>query len=221
MLTSIPTSIWADFDDAHETDAIAAVEAVLAELAPIDLMEILPHSHPKIRQRIYHLAGTVPYLMIDFCWQCHSRDYNETALIEGNLIENAKVLFDKSNVVHWKPYDAADYADAHAASLTGCIYRYGQHSRVLKYVRRGLYLEAYAYYHRYVLEPLIDLLRLIYTPAHTDYYLIHISQHIPPTVYERLTYFAQITTLDDIEARTNEARAWFDVLHTQYIALDK
>ena len=129
--------------------------------------------------------------------------------IEGSTIENAYVLFDKSNVVRWKNYDPAHDADMHKAIFTSCQYRYGQHSRVLKYVRRGLYLEAYAAYNHYVLNPLIDLLRLLHTPANTDYYLCHISHHIPADERVKLEHFAQIASLADIEARLEPARTWF------------
>ena len=81
-----------------------------------------------------------------------------------------------------------------------------------KYVLRGQYLEAYAYYNRYVLEPLIDILRLIYTPAHVDYYLVHISQHIPKEDLKKLEYFAQLTSLDDISERIPLAEKWFNEL---------
>jgi len=63
-----------------------------------------------------------------------------------------------------------------------------------------------------VLEPLIDLLRLIHTPAYANYYLVHISQHIPATERERLECFARIGSLDDITKRLPQAAEWFDEL---------
>lgn len=68
------------------------------------------------------------------------------------------------------------------------------------------------YYNRYVLEPLIDLLRLIYTPANADYYLVHISHHIPDDQLKRLEYFAQLPSLDAMENRIPEAEVWFNEL---------
>ena len=202
---------WIDFDDEQENNAIAAVEEALARIGEIDLMEVLSHPHPKIRQRIYHLAGTSEFLMLDVCWQCHSRG-DEIVFITGSNVENAQVLFDKSNVVRWKDYDPEDDADTHEEVITSCQYRYGQHSRVLKYIRRGLYLETYAYYNQYILNPLIDLLRVLYTPANTDYTLCHISHHIPADARVKLEWFAQIASLDDIEMRLEPARAWFNEL---------
>lgn len=63
-----------------------------------------------------------------------------------------------------------------------------------------------------MLEPLIHVLRMIYTPAHAHYYLIHISQHLPKIEVEKLQFFAQISTLKDIEDRIPLAEVWFSEL---------
>lgn len=201
---------WVDFEDEYEEQAYEAVERVLSQLAEIDYKHIMNHGHPKIRQRIYHLAGTGEYLMIDFCWQLHSRD--EYAFYEHDGIESAKVIFDKKNIIRYKPLDLSVFTRENNLRFDEAKYRRTQHIRAEKYVRRGQYLEAYAYYSRYVLEPLIDLLRLIYTPAYSDYYLIHISQHIPKNEREKLEYFAQISSFEDIKIKIQEAGGWFDEL---------
>jgi len=201
---------WVDFEDEHENKAIEAVENALSELAEFDYKYVMRHEHPQIRQRIYHLAGTSEYLMIDFCWQLHSRP--EYSLHENDNIETAKIIFDKKNIVKFKPLDISEFFEQNSKRLEEAKYRRTQQSRAEKYVRRGQYLEAYAYYNRYVLEPLVDLLRLIYTPAHTEYYLVHISQHIPETKKRKLEYFAQIGSLNDISEKIPQAAEWFDEL---------
>ena len=201
---------WVDFEDEYEVEAIEAVESALAEISEIDYKYVMGHGHPKIRQRVYHLAGTSEYLLIDFCWQLHSRD--DFTYIENDTVEAAKIIFDKNNVIRHKPFNPSDFAEQNASRLAEAKYRRTQHARAEKYIRRGEYLEAYAYYNRYVLEPVIDLLRLIYTPAHADYYLVHISQHIPKPEKERLEYFAQIGSLDDISKKIQPAGEWFDEL---------
>ena len=201
---------WVDFEDECEEQAYEAVENALFEIAELDYKYVMQHSHPKIRQRIYHLTGTSEYLMIDFCWQLHSRE--QYAFHENDNIETAKVIFDKRNIIRYKPLDLSVFSEQNRSRLEEAKYRRSQHIRAEKYVRRGQYLEAYAYYNRYVLEPLIDLLRLIYTPAYADYHLVHISQHIPADERERLEYFAQISSLDDIEQKIPQAGRWFDEL---------
>lgn len=60
-----------------------------------------------------------------------------------------------------------------------------------------------------MLEPLVCLLRVIYTPAYADYGYVHLSQHIPKDKAERLEYFAKISSLKDIEDKTAGAQYWF------------
>lgn len=170
---------YIDFEDAYEEHVVAVVEQTLAAVAPLDYLHVMRHGHPKLRQRVYHLEGTSEYLMIDFCFQLHSRDRNEYAYIEGDTIETAKVIFDKDEIIRFKAYDASEYTEQHASLMADCDYRYTQHNRVLKYVARKQLPEALAYYQRYVVEPLVTLLRIQYTPAHPDYHLLHISSHLP------------------------------------------
>lgn len=204
--------IYIDIEDEYEQEAIDKVENILSTVSEIDYKYVMNHWHHKLRQRIYHLKGSSEYLMIDFCWQLHSRDKEEYVYIKGNTIEAAKVIFDKSEIIRYKDYKEEDYKSFNTEALADCKYRYSQHCRVTKYIHRGMYLEAYAYYNKYVLEPLIHVLRMIYTPAHAHYYLIHISQHLPKIEVEKLQFFAQISTLKDIEDRIPLAEVWFSEL---------
>lgn len=204
--------IYIDIEDECEQEAIHKVEKILSTISEIDYKYVMNHGHPKLRQRIYHLKGSSEYLMIDFCWQLHSRDKEEYVYIKGNKIEAAKVIFDKSEVIRYKDYKEEDYKSLNIEDMEECKYRYSQHCRVVKYIHRGMYLEAYAYYNKYVLEPLIHVLRMIYTPAHAHYYLIHISQHLPKSEVEKLQFFAQVSSLKDIEDKIPQAKIWFSEL---------
>lgn len=142
--------IYVDIKDEYEHQAINDVENILSKVAEIDYKFVMNHVHPKLRQRVYHLNGSNEYLMIDFCWQLHSRNKDETVYIKNSKIEAAKVIFDKSDIIRYKEYNEEDYKDYNAKCLEKCKYRYSQHSRVTKYANRGMYLEAYAYYNKYV-----------------------------------------------------------------------
>ena len=203
---------WVDFEDVYEAEAIEAVENALSEISEIDYKYIMRHSHPKIRQRVYHLAGTSKYLMLDFCWQLHSRPNDEYSYHENDSVEAAKIIFDKQNLLQIKPPRIWEFSEENKQQFEEARYRRTQHCRAEKYVHRKQYLEAYAYYNRYVLEPIIILLRLIHTPIYTDYYLVHISQHIPQAERIKLEYFAKIASLDDISEKISLAGKWFDEL---------
>jgi len=203
--------IWVDFEDEYEKQAIEAVELALSELAEFDYRHIPlpPPSHDKLRRRTYHLAGTSEYLMIDFMWQLHSRPKDEYTLFEGNKIETIKIIFDKKNVIQFKPFDISFVKQQNLQLLDDVKYRMANRIRAEKYVKRGQYLEAFANYNCYVLDFLIDILRLIYTPSHAHYKLCHISQHIPENEQEKLEYFAKINSLDDIAEKIPQANNWF------------
>lgn len=207
--------IWIDVEDSNIDKVLDAVESALLRLGRIDYKYVMPQGHPKLGQTVYHLEESSEYLMIDMNWQLHSRD--DYTFIRGDKIETARVIFDKDNIIRYKDYDLQDNAESNTRRLEEARYRYTQHCRVLKYVYRRMYPEAYAYYNRYVVEPLIDLLRLIYTPAHSDYYLIHISHHIPEVERQKLESFLRISSFEDIEKKTAEAQVWFDELLEQVI----
>jgi hypothetical protein len=205
---------WVDVEDEYETQAIEAVETALSEIAEIDYKYIAAHDHPQIRQRYYHLVDTSEYLAIDFCWQLHSRE--PYALYEDCNIESAKVIFDKKNIVRFKPICPADFAESNQVKLAYIKHRRSQYARAMKYVHRGEYLEAWMCYKYYALEPLGDMLRLIYTPAYVDHSFCHISRHIPEAERIKLEYFAQISSLDDIAVKIPQAGNWFDELVVDY-----
>ncbi|MCL2773112.1 MAG: Cof-type HAD-IIB family hydrolase [Oscillospiraceae bacterium] len=203
--------LWADIADEYEAEAIEATESALREIAPFDYKYIAKRDHPQIQQIFYHFEGTSEYFMIDFCWQLHSRP-QDYAYYKNDNIEAAKVIFDKDNIIRYKPLEESAFMTSNTDLLNDIKYKYTQHSRVLKYVRRGQYLEAFAFYQHYVLEPIVCLLRIIYTPAYTDYGYLHISRHIPIDKSERLEYFAKISSLDVIEKKTGESQEWFKEL---------
>ncbi|MFA7674141.1 MAG: hypothetical protein WCY62_09865 [Clostridia bacterium] len=207
--------IWMDIADAKENDAIEAAEKALLELAEFDYKYIMRHNHPKIRQRIYHLKGSSEYLMIDFCWQLHSRPKDDYSYYTNDPIEKVKILFDKDNIIRYKELNQDEFLASNNIRLEEMQYRYTQHSRVIKYVLRDQYLEAFAYYQRYVIEPLVFLLRMLYTPAYTDYGFVHITHHIPKESSEKLEYLVKVSSLEDIKIKITEAERWFNKLTEQ------
>ena len=76
-----------------------------------------------------------------------------------------------------------------------------------------------ATYQRWVLEPLIKAQRLLYTPLHPDYFIVHISRHLPTPVVGRLERLFQVTSLEELEGKVIDAVIWFektaDLLHKE------
>jgi hypothetical protein len=76
-----------------------------------------------------------------------------------------------------------------------------QDSRVEKYIKRNMYLEAYMKYIDNVANPLVTLARIIYTPYHLDYELCHISSHLPNKVVQELEELYKVSSLEDISEK--------------------
>ena len=87
---------------------------------------------------------------------------------------------------------------------------FAQRARLLPRLRRGHFLEALAYYRRFVLEPLVELLRLQHAPHKADYALKHIERDLPPDLVRQLESLHRVTSCDDIAARMEDAVALFN-----------
>ncbi len=206
---------WIDVDDNYVSDAIEYVERALSRLGEIDERYENGNEHPKLGQIVYHIKESNPYLVLDFNWQLHSRDRNEYHYIKNDNVEGALVIFDKDNVVRLEEADEQEIAGNKLKCKQICDYRYSQHLRVNKYIRRGTFPESYAYYNKYVIEPLVMLLRLKYTPLYPYHYLLHISKHMPQTIVSRLEKLIQVASLDEMEISMKKSEMWYEELHDE------
>jgi predicted nucleotidyltransferase len=206
---------WMDVDDACVKDALEHVELALKRLGELDERDETGNDHPKLGQIVYHIKGASPYLVLDFNWQLHSRDKNEYHYIKNDIVEGALVIFDKDNIVRFEEVDTQELINIKEKCKTECDYRYSQHLRVKKYINRGTFPESYAYYNRYVIEPLVMLLRLKYTPLYPYHYMLHISYHMPQDVINKLEKLIQITTLDEMDLAMKQSEEWYQDLHKE------
>jgi hypothetical protein len=204
--------IWLDVEDGYEDIVFSLAEEEFLKLGNLDFKFSVRHAHPKIRQNYYHIEGTSEYLIIDFCIQSHSRDKEEVKFVEGDILEFPKVIFDKSNVINILKNDEPLDLELMKNIISEIKSKYTQHSRVIKYVERNCYPEAFIYYMKYVADPLVELLRLKYTPKYHYLHFIHISNHIPKEEIKIIEYYYQISTLEDIRVKTEKAKETCDNL---------
>lgn len=77
-----------------------------------------------------------------------------------------------------------------------------QFARAVKYTKRGLFfLESLIYYQKYVLNPFVDVLRIIYTPFQADCFLVHASRDFPVEVVLTLENLYGVKIVQDIAER--------------------
>lgn len=191
---------WFDVKDGYEEEILNKSIAILETISKPDFIEYYNHPHPQIFQKNIHLEGTSEFLMLDICAQSHSRGSEGCTFVEGDIAEYPLILFDKENVINIIESSEADEKSV-IDTYKLCISRYEQRSRVIKYIRREKYLEAFAYYEKYVCQPIVTLFRLIYTPRHSEYGLVHISDHLPKDVVKRIEDLYRVKELIDIEKK--------------------
>lgn len=201
-----------DVEDEYVSKTFEIIENVLSSISKIDYIHQVDCGNPKIIQKYYHLENTSEFLIIDFAIQLHSRDANEWGFIKDSKVEAPAVLFDKNNVVRFKESDKNKIAQIKTERIQEIRKMYDQKSRVIKYCKRGLYIEAFGYFHKYVVAPLVEMLRLKYTPEHHYYYIVHISNNFPPNIVQRLETFFKVATVEEIYEKTVEAGDWLKEL---------
>jgi hypothetical protein len=84
-----------------------------------------------------------------------------------------------------------------------------QSVRVEKYLIRGNLIEAFGYYQKYILYPLLEILGMRYPPLHTDYGIVHISKDFPQAIVRQVEKLYVFSSLDDLESNCREALSWY------------
>lgn len=199
---------WFDVEDGYENLVLDKCIEALQTIDKLDFIEHYDHPHPKIFQKNMHICGTSEYLMLDICVQSHSRGNEGCTFVENDIAEYPLVLFDKANVINIIKQPDNDL-ELIKKTYDECIDRFSQQSRILKYIYRDKYLEAFAYYQKYACQPIVNLLRIIYTPRHTEYGLVHISDHFPKETINKIEVLYKVSSLDDIKNNLQYANKLF------------
>lgn len=196
-------------------NAAALAQSALESLSRLDLIDFAERGQDFLGA-YFHLEGTSPYLIIDFnAYVGRGSDF-----IEGDEIEKPLVLFDRTGVVRF--HNQAEHMANSAVEqrLRRLSHTVAQYARIEKYVKRGDFLEAFGYYHKWLLTPLIEALRMRYTPLHPEYYIVHISRHLPGEVLRRLEDLFKVNSTAEIGVKSQAARAFFEET-AAYLATEK
>lgn len=199
-----------DFCCAVTPEALEGVGAIaqsaLQTLGTLDLTQRLTDRPDFQMHTVFHLAGASPYLLVDFVAYRAGRG---SLFWTGDEIEKPLVLFDWDGLVTFRKPDEAAHGERQRR-LQELRATVAQMSRLEKYLARGELLEAYGYYHKWLLQPLIEALRMVYTPLHSDYYIVHISRHLPRAVLDQLEDLVKFDSLDELARKSQAALRLFN-----------
>lgn len=201
---------WLDVEDEYIEEVMDRVEKILSELGNFDMNIKMRHPmRPVITQKMFHFKESSKYLLIDVCLQQHSRGYIFNA---DNPDERPKVLFDRANIVSFRPANQENLRKEILDSLDRIKKIFKQNVRIENKIKRGQFLEAWAYYHKWLLKPLIELLRIKHCPYKKDYYCKHIYYDLPKDIVHKLEDLHRVNTVDEIEDKMEQALKWGDSL---------
>lgn len=205
--------IVADVKDGEEENVYRAIEDILSGIGKLDLNYKSEQGSPLLRYKIYHIENTPEHLLIDVSVQSHSRDFE---FIKDNTAESPSVLFDKTGVIKFKEVPDEELQDSINERLVHLKAAFFQRSKVEKYVKRGKFLEALVYYHKNVLQPLVELIRLKYTPLISEYHLVHISDHLPKELVAEIEELYKVASLQEIESNLDKAKELFEKMMKEF-----
>ncbi|QHT59728.1 hypothetical protein GXP70_07030 [Paenibacillus lycopersici] len=181
-----------------EDEAMARLDACLKQLGDVDLDYEQPGRPVNNRYKVYHLRQTPESLLIDATIQSESFP---VSFIEEDRTVVPVVLVDKAEIVCFRSVDPEELRAQLLGTVAEAKAVFGQKSRAEKYTKRGLFLESLIYYHKYVLNPLVDVLRIVHTPLQADCFLVHATRDFPDEVTARLENLYGVRTVREIADR--------------------
>lgn len=199
--------VVADVKDGEEDRVLQKIENILSESGNFDLNWEAPRPNSSLRYKIFHIVGTSEHLIIDVNVQSHSREFEFT---EGNPYEKPFVLFDKAGVIKYQKVDQEKIKQEMSDQIPGLEALFFQRSKIRKSIIRKEFLEAFAYYKKLVLDPVVQLFRFKYAPMASDYGLVHISRHLPPEIVDQIEELYQVSSLEDLGQKLEKAEKLFE-----------
>jgi hypothetical protein len=193
--------------DGRVDDAVSRLDHTLNRIGQVDIAYEQPGRPANNRYKVYHLEETPESLLIDVTFQ--SESFPVSFLYEDKTVVPL-VLVDKADVVKFQNADTVSYRSRLRSQLIQAQGIYSQRSRAVKYTKRGLFLESLIYYQKYVLQPLVEVLRIIHTPFQADYFLVHATRDLPADVVSVLETLYGVKSVKEIAERIDLADELFD-----------
>lgn len=199
--------IWFSVEDGKEEKTFNEIKKILEGIAPVDICyKVSNNPTLKVEQRFFHLKNTSEFMIIDISIRSASRKWWFT---KGYEDEKAKIIFDKKNIIRYKSAgNNASEREKRIKELEGIFQIFSVWPK--KEIKRKNFLEAFENYEKYVLQPLVELLRLKFCPTKSDFYLTKISKDIPKEYLKQIEQLYRVSFIKDIEKNQIKAQKLFN-----------
>jgi len=187
-------------------DAFTRLDDCMRRLGEVDIAYEESGRPTNNRYKVYHLQESLDSLLVDVTIQSESVP---VVFMNEDKTVVPIILLDKVGIIKYHNIDHATHHLQLQSQLIRAQGIYSQRNRAVKYTKRGLFLESLIYYHKYVVNPLVDVLRIIHTPFQADCFLVHASRDFPVAVVLTLEKLYGVKTVQDIVDRIDLADELF------------
>jgi predicted nucleotidyltransferase len=211
---------WSDIDlyvicdDDRIENVITLIEQTLHNMGQVDLKFRVPeptwHGNSQV---FWRLKESSPFLFVD---AAIIKKSSKEKFLQYSIHGKPLVHFDKTGVIKDDPVDIERY-------LQEMKTRFEAHKTtfemfqvlVLKELNRGNAMEALSYYLSYILRPLVEVLRMKYSPWHYRFFTTYVYYEMPAEIVERIHRMYFVNDEKTLKKCREEAETWFwDVVKT-------
>lgn len=199
-----------DAEDAHVDETMQIVTKLLDESFGIETKyDVQPQPMPGLTQAFFKLKNASRFLLIDCCILKHSA--------EGKLLETAihgepQVVFDKKNIVLPVAFNEAEHLQKVQAKLPMMKTRFNLFQVFIeKELLRENYLDAFAYYLGFTLQPLVELLRIKYAPNFSGFGIRYLPIHLPADIAKQIEGLYFVKDGEDLKVKWQKAVELFEL----------
>ncbi len=191
--------LWIDIDDDQDRQVLDKIEKFLSAKDTIDV-NFSEGLTPPFTHVVYHLAQMKPLHFIEINLHSHSHKFG---LFDS--LRKIKVLFDKDNTTKFEPFDEASYNKILKERKQFLLEKieFGELS-VRKEIQRKQFMEALHNYQFWLVEPVIELIRIKHAPLKITYGLKHGSRDLPKDAVAAIESLYSIKSLEDLVNKINE-----------------
>lgn len=193
-------------DDAVESTFIG-VESALQALSPIALRYDVPNT-VGFSQKFYRLRDAGEFLVVDLVLLRRS---DPLLFREVELHGHGRTWFDRRSILVEAHLDAGRDREQALARVPVLAASFAMFQHIVTKERlRENAVDALVFYQSMTWRPLVEALRLLHDPQRRVFGPRYTARDLPADVCRRIEALGYVRDLDDLAAKHDEARRWFE-----------
>lgn len=212
--------IVVDADDHKVRDVFPTIDKALEALTAIEISYECPQPMSEgAYQKVYKLEGISKFMVIEVCVVKHS---GSEKFLQREIHGEVLVHFDKENLTEIKPIDEEKFYAQLNTRLENIDKLFNIYQFLIeKEINRDNRIEALAFYNNFTLNPLVEVLRMKYSPYRYSFRSRYVYYDLPKEVVKNLEDLYFITDIEDLSLKHKEAIRWFNITVAQLKADDR